>query len=74
VSWQYTKKWTPSKKKQETKFHILELLHKCSKSHEEKDDEQGDEKDEKTHNKKITITTIAITATIPTTTTKKKVN
>lgn len=37
----------------EKKFHILELLHKWSKSHEEKDDEQGDKKDEKTHKKKI---------------------
>jgi predicted CopG family antitoxin len=31
--------------KKKKKFHILEL-HKWSKSHEEKDDEQGDEKDE----------------------------
>jgi hypothetical protein len=48
----------------EKKIHILEL-HKWSKSHEEKDDEQGDENDENLQEEDFTITTIAITTSIP---------
>lgn len=48
-------------------------LHKWSKSHEEKDHEQGDEKDENLQEEDYhTITTIAITTTIPTTKTERK--